>query len=139
MRQTPVELFGFAKSLDVGRTPDTVLGVASFNSITGFASSSIVGASGSTQPLEGGEALTSQAEQENAARVRLLAKSYVQKSSSPELKARLAILTERVEQLVSRMDVTDVEGLTAMVDRASHADTQHAAIFESLGLVRPSK
>jgi hypothetical protein len=71
----------------------------------------------------------------NAARVTLLARKYVAKNGfSPEEEARLAIVTERVRQLVPAVTVREVEALEQLFLTLKKVEQSDNEVRDVLGL-----
>ena len=75
-----------------------------------------------------------EASQRNAERVRMLARRFVHGRASPELDARLEILTEQVRRLMPRVTDDAVAGLQAMADDMLRRTQENDELARSLGL-----
>lgn len=87
------------------------------------------------QPADQARELTGDSEAERCAtgRVRLLARMYVQ-GASTEHEARLAILTERLRQLLPPVTEDQWTALDEVAERLNQAAKRHQKIRDELGL-----
>lgn len=75
-----------------------------------------------------------EAEATNTDRIKLLARKYAQEKISKEDEARLAIVTERISQLIPRVTLKDFEHLADIAEEIKKIDEADNELRKKLGL-----